>query len=546
MFTNRVAAANGHGSVGLPEIAPWQECSLRVADGSESSEARLRAMLDASPDAVVVAGRDGIVSEINPAGLEMLGAGATEELAGTPLEEFVCAEHREGFGVCLEALWRGEKGYAEFECIGRNGRRRWVEMHAAPVRDAGGEVVSFLGILRDNTARRELAKQFIQAQKMEVVGQLAGGVAHDFNNMLGIIMGFTEMLMNGMAPGTEQREQAEAVFHTAERAAALTHRLLIFSRKETPRAEVVDMSELIVSIDQMLRRLIGENVRLVTLPEPALCRIEADPCQIEQVLMNLTVNARDAMPGGGTITVETSNATVRGGDPAHPNVPAGSYAVLSVKDTGGGMTDEVKSKIFEAFFTTKPAGQGTGLGLATCQSIVRQWRGYLTVESRLGAGSTFKVYFPSVAPLAKPKKPSGTPDLPPRGVETVLVVEDEPGLLALTAIVLQRQGYTVLKAANGRDALGMVHERSVGEIDLVLTDMVMPEMGGKMMADWLHAFSPGIKVLFTSGYTDCAQGGAIEAGMDFLPKPYTPSGLLSKVREVIDRGGSGPPEGVEP
>jgi PAS domain S-box-containing protein len=504
---------------------------------SDPSGARLRAMLDASPDCVIVVGRDGRLTEINPAGIEMFEAESFHDLARAPLAELVSIEQRAAFGLCVEALWRGEKGYAEFESIGRSGKRRWIEMHAAPLRDGNGRVVSFLGMLRDCTARRDLNKQFIQAQKMEVVGHLAGGVAHDFNNMLAIILGYTQMLMEGMVPGSAQYEQAEAVFHTGERAAALTHQLLIFSRKETPRPRVVDLSELIVKIDPMLRRLIGENIKLVTLPEPELCRVETDPSQIEQVLMNLTVNARDAMPNGGTITVETANAVIREGDPAHRDIPAGSYGLLSVTDTGAGMSDEVKSKIFEAFFTTKPAGQGTGLGLATCHGIVRHWRGHLEVESRLGAGSTFRVYLPSLPASAKAEKCSAPSGLPPRGVETILVVEDEPGLLALTSIVLQRQGYTVLKAANGREALGIVYD-GAAEIALVVTDMVMPEMGGRIMADWLHAIRPGLKVLFTSGYTECSLGGAVDTEMEFIPKPYTPSELLRKVREVIDRPGA--------
>jgi PAS domain S-box-containing protein len=518
--------------------APYNGHAAARPRDSSPSEARLRAILDASPDCVLVVGRDGRLAEINPAGLEIFEAGSAKELAGAPLADFVSAEHRDAVAHCAEALWRGEKGCAEFESIGRRGRRRWIEMHAAPLRDAAGRVVSFLGILRDNTARRELTKQFIQAQKMEVVGHLASGVAHDFNNMLGIILGYTEMMMEGMASGSSQYEQAEAVFHTAERAAALTHQLLIFSRKETPRPRMVDMSELIVKIDPMLRRLIGENIQLVTLPEPELCRIETDPSQIEQVLMNLTVNARDAMPNGGMITIETRNATILEGDPAHPGIPPGRYGLLSVTDTGAGMSDEVNSKIFEAFFTTKPAGKGTGLGLATCHSIVSHWRGHLEVESRLGAGSTFRVYLPSLPESAKAEKSGDSFGPAPRGVETVLVVEDEPGLLALTSIVLQRQGYTVLKAANGREALDIVHD-GPERIDLVMTDMVMPEMGGRIMADWLQTLRPGIKVLFTSGYTECSlEGAAAAAPTDFIPKPYTPSDLLRKVREVLDAAGS--------
>ncbi len=527
----QVANGNGQGhgpgkrraAVGTPEPDP--------------SQIRLRAMLDASPDGLLVVGREGRITDINPAGLEIFEAASIDELTGAPLGEFVSCDHREAFDICVEALWRGEKGSAEFESIGRGGKRRWIEMHAAPLRDGKGEVASFLGILRDNTARRELNKQFIQAQKMEIVGHLASGVAHDFNNMLGIILGYTEMMMEGMVPGSIQYEQAEAVFHTSERAAALTHQLLIFSRKETPRPRMVDLSELIVKIDPMLRRLIGENIKLVTLPEPDLRQVEADPSQIEQVLMNLTVNARDAMPNGGMITVETGNANISEGDPAHPGMAPGSYSLLPVTDTGAGMSDEVKSKIFEAFFTTKPAGKGTGLGLATCHGIVRHWRGHIEVDSRLGAGSTFRVYLPCQPASAKAEICSDPSGPPPRGVETVLVVEDEPGLLALSSIVLKRQGYTVLGASNGREALGIVHDRPE-EIDLVITDMVMPEMGGRIMADWLQTLRPGIKVLFTSGYTECSLEGAADTAMEFIPKPYTPSELLRKVREVLDFAGA--------
>jgi PAS domain S-box-containing protein len=551
MCTHRFSAPAGSAfqelSIGLPfpaggralhvagagESVPACQAGARVR-APDTSEARLRAMIEAAPDCVLVVGRDGRMTEINPAGLELFDAESWQELAGRPLAEFVEGEQREAFEACVEGLWRGEKGEAEFESISRSGKRRWIEMHAAPIRDGDGNILSYLGMLRDNTARRELKKQLIQAQKMEVVGHLAGGVAHDFNNMLAIILGYTEMLMEGMEAGSIQYEQAEAVFHTAERGAALTHQLLIFSRKETPRPQVVDLSELIVKIDPMLRRLIGENINLVTLPEPEVCPVKTDPSQIDQVLMNLTVNARDAMPNGGTITVETGNATIKERDPAHPNVAPGCYAVLSVTDTGAGMSEEVKAKIFEAFFTTKPAGRGTGLGLATCHGIVSHWRGHLEVESRLGAGSTFRVYLPCLPASAKAEISCKQPEPPPRGAETVLVVEDEPGLLALTSIVLQRQGYTVLKAANGREALGIVHDGS-DEIDLVITDMVMPEMGGRIMADWLEAIQAGIRVLFTSGYTECSMDGEIDPEMEFIPKPYTPSDLLRKVREVIDR-----------
>ena len=508
-----------------------ERVAAKTALSIASSEARLTAILDASPDCVILVGRDGYITEVNQAGLELFEAATSLELTSAPLSELVSREYHEELGPALEVVWRGEKSVTDFECLGRQGGKRWVEMHAAPVRDEDGEVISWLGILRDTTARRELRKQFIQAQKMEVVGHLASGVAHDFNNMLGIIMGFSEMLLKSAAQGSRQHEDALAVFHTAERAAALTQQILVFSRDHTPKAQEVDLGGVIVQMDQMLRRLIGDNIGLVTRPETDLGLVEADPVQIEQVLMNLTVNARDAMPNGGTVTIETTNATISEGDTAHPGVKPGKYAVLSVADTGAGMTEEVRAKIFEAFFTTKPAGKGTGLGLSTCRSIVQNWHGHMTVETTPGAGSIFKVFLPCVQRSANPESPSA-PDGPlPRGAETILLVEDEPGLRAVTALVLERQGYTIIKASNGNEGLSLAHEQRVGAIDMVMTDMVMPGMGGRMMAEWLRSFDPKIKMLFTSGYTDVG----IDKEMDFIAKPYTPSNLLRKVREVMDR-----------
>jgi two-component system cell cycle sensor histidine kinase/response regulator CckA len=294
------------------------------------------------------------------------------------------------------------------------------------------------------------------------------------------------------------------------------------------------LSDVIAGIDPMLRRLIGENVTLVSEPEPDLNPVEADPGQIEQVLMNLTVNARDAMPNGGKITIATSNATVAGDEIPGVQMAPGDYVVLTVADNGLGMSEEVKARIFEAFFTTKPAGVGTGLGLATCQSIVSRWQGHITVESALGMGTTFKVYLPCVTGSVVAVAATGPAGALPRGFETILVVEDEPGLRELAATVLQKQGYVILKAGNGQEALRVVRERRGQPIDLVVTDMVMPEMGGKMMAEWLHATNPEIKILFTSGYTDCGLDGALEAGIEFLPKPYTPSNLVRRVRRTID------------
>jgi len=499
-----------------------------------ASEARLRTIFETGADCVQVVGRDGKLIEINPAGLQMFEADSLEQLANCSMAQFVLDEHLKAFTSCVKAVWRGEKSSVEFEIVGIRGSRRWLEMHAAPLRDSQGEIAALLGNVRDNTARKELEAKFIQAQKMECVGQLAGGVAHDFNNLLGIIMGYSELAMGDLSSGSQLHECVLTISQTAERAAALTRQLLIFSRKQTVEPKVLDLSSVIAGIDPMLRRLIGENITRVSEPEPDLSLIEADPGQIEQVLMNLTVNARDAMPNGGTITIATANATVGEDGISGAQIPPGDYVVLSVADNGHGMSEEVKARIFEAFFTTKPAGKGTGLGLATCQSIVSRWRGHITVDSELGVGTKFGVYLPCVGGVVRAALASGPAAGLPRGSETILVVEDEPGLRELAAAVLQKQGYAILKAGNGQEALRIVRDRRGLPIDLVVTDMVMPEMGGKMMADWLQATNPEIKILFTSGYTDCGLDGALDSGIEFLPKPYTPSALVRKTREVID------------
>jgi two-component system, cell cycle sensor histidine kinase and response regulator CckA len=500
--------------------------------------AALRTLLETGPDCVYVMARTGVVTEINRAGLEMLEATTLEDLLIRPFIEYVAPEYRATFQGCAEAAWRGEPSCAEFEIRGLKGGQRGLEMRAVPLRNPQGQILSLMGILRDCTERKHLEQQILQSQKMEAIGQLAGGVAHDFNNMVGIIMGYADLLLSEAGPDSPLHDYAQTIFHTSERAAALTRQLLGFSRKQAPQSGILDVSEIITGIDPMLRRLIGENIKLVTLPEPELGKIEADSGQIEQVLMNLSVNARDAMPEGGILCIETSNVTLEKGHPEEANIPAGEYVLLAVADTGTGMTEEVKTKMFEAFFTTKSVGKGTGLGLATCQSILRCWGGYVAVDSEVGVGTTFRVYLPRVASSDKPvQRPSGESAVLPRGEETILLVEDEPGLLDLATSVLQKQGYTVLTAGNGREALRMVREHWGEPIGLVLTDMVMPEMGGKVMAEWMRTVIPDSRILFTSGYTDSGivNGGELEVGIEFLPKPYTPSALARKVREVLDR-----------
>jgi two-component system, cell cycle sensor histidine kinase and response regulator CckA len=390
----------------------------------------------------------------------------------------------------------------------------------------------------DRAERDRLQLQFIEAQKMEVIGLLAGGVAHDFNNILAVILGYCEFMMVDLAPDDERKNQLEVIQSAAERAVGLTRQLLIFSRKETVQPVVLDVNAVVKNTDKMLRRLIHENIEMTVLPGEAIGRIMADAGHVGQVLMNLVVNARDAMPNGGRLTIATSNVTLdENYAQAHTGAMTGDFVMLSVSDTGTGMTEEVKAHVFEAFFTTKPKGKGTGLGLATCQTIVQQSGGYIALESEVGSGTTFKIYFPRVEqPVGAAAGAIQTEPLP-CGTETLLVVEDESSVRNLARCVLEARGYTVLSASNGQEGMRVVRDHKGPPIQLVVTDVVMPQMGGKVMAEWLQAGNPDIRILFTSGYADGAitQNGVLEAGLEFLPKPYASATLVRKVRAMLDQ-----------
>ncbi len=391
--------------------------------------------------------------------------------------------------------------------------------------------------VEERAERRRLEAQFVEAQKMEVIGQLAGGMAHDFNNILFVIMSYNDLITRGLAQDSPLHTYSDEIRHATERAAALTRQLLIFSRKENVQPVVLDLNDVLKDLDKMLRRFIGENIELTMVPGRDIACVKADPGHVGQVLMNLVVNARDAMPNGGKLNIATRNATLDENYPrAHPGVVAGHYVRLSVSDTGTGMSDEVKAHLFEAFFTTKPKGKGTGLGLATCQTIVQQSGGHIGVDTEPGKGTTFQVYFPQARqPRAAAARPIQTGPLP-RGAETLLVVEDEPAVRHLARDILKAQGYGVVSAANGQEALQAVRDHQGAPIRLAITDVIMPRMGGKVMAEWLHTTYPDLKILFTSGYMDDAitQDGVFEPGVAFLPKPYTPAVLVHKVRAMLD------------
>ena len=391
--------------------------------------------------------------------------------------------------------------------------------------------------IQERAERRRVEAQFIESQKMEVIGQLASGVAHDFNNILGVIIGYSELAVQELDPEVTAKKYVEEIRHAADRAVALTRQLLVFSRKQTVQMTVLDLDEVVNDLDKMLRRLIDENIQLTIVPEKKTGRIKADSGQVGQVLMNLVVNARDAMPLGGKLTIETGNVTLDDNFAwMHAGVTAGNYVVLAVTDTGSGMSNEVKARLFEAFFTTKPKGKGTGLGLATCMTIVKQCGGCIEVQSELGKGTTFKIYFPRVDQPLETAKQSAKAKPPARGTEKLLLVEDESSLRHLTCRILESHGYSVLSADNGQEGLRVARENKGEPIRLVITDVIMPLMDGKVMADWLKAIYPDLKILFTSGYTDDAivRHGVLEPGIAFLPKPYTPAALAQKVRELLD------------
>ncbi len=411
---------------------------------------------------------------------------------------------------------------------------RWVENWFAPVREPDGSTV-WHGFLTDVTERKTLEEQFRHSQKMEAIGQLAGGVAHDFNNLLTVINACSELLLADIADDDERREIVAAVQDASQRAARLTGQLLAFSRKAMTQPRVLDLNALIDSIGNLLRRLIGEDVSLTTRLDPALSRVRMDSAQVEQVIVNLAVNAREAMPKGGRLSIETTDVDIHQRDcPIGSGLNPGRYVRLSVSDTGCGMTDKVKARLFEPFFTTKDSSKRSGLGLATVFGIVKQAAGDITVESRAGRGAAFVILLPAAAEPAAPVA-ADVKQLAPGGIETLLLAEDEEGVRKAARGILEKQGYTVLEAGTGADALRVVGDHP-GPVHLLVTDVVMPDLGGRDLADAVRARRPDVKILYMSGYTDDAviRHGVSQATDAFLQKPFTTLGLARKVRDVLD------------
>jgi len=508
----------------------------RSGDELAAQRAFLRQVIDLNPSFIFAKDREGRFTLVNQAVAENYGT-TVEALVGKTDSDFNRSpEEVEHFrSDDLEVMdTRHEKVIPEEVITDASGRKRYLHTIKRPIIGPDGEANQVLGVALDITARKRLEEQLAQAQKMEAVGRLAGGVAHDFNNLLTVILGSVELLLDGLEPGHPVQPNAEEIRKAAERAAMLTRQLLAFSRKQLLQPSVVDLNRVVLDGARMLRHLIGEDIELVTLPEAPSANVKADPTQITQVLLNLAINARDAMPHGGTLTIRTAQTSLDAAYAAlHPGVAPGDYATILVSDTGHGIAPDVLPHIFEPFFTTKPPGLGTGLGLATSYGIVEQSGGHITLESEPGHGTTLYVHLPRVG--SEGGGPSPRVAGPLGGRETILLVEDEPMVRVVASDNLRAKGYEVLEAANGHDALALAaaHE---GPIHLLVTDVVMPQMGGVELAAQLTRARPGTRVLYTSGYTQDpvvlqrASGGE----GTFLPKPYVGETLTRRVRELLD------------
>jgi two-component system cell cycle sensor histidine kinase/response regulator CckA len=473
---------------------------------------------------------------VNPAMASIFGYESPQQMisAITDISKqvYVDPDRREQMKRLLEQ--DGVVQHFECQLFRKDGSKIWISTSARAVTQ-GGKIVRYDGTFEDITERKLLEDQLRQAQKMEAVGQLAGGVAHDFNNAIGVIVGYSALLKDGLSSNETLNRYADEIDKAGHRAASLTRQLLAFSRKQVIQPTVVDLNALVAETEKMLRRLIGEDIELVLVRTPGLGRTRLDVGQVDQILMNLAVNARDAMTSGGKLVIELSNAELDETNLARRSyAKPGSYVMLSVSDTGCGMDKETQNHIFEPFFTTKGPGQGTGLGLSTVYGIVKQSEGYIWVYSEPGKGTTFKIYFPRIEAAAEPIKRVDASEIP-RGSETILVVEDDEAMRALTRTCLESGGYSVLDVSNGEAAIRAVTENG-GAIHLMVTDVIMPGISGRQLAESVLLVRPKMKVLYISGYTAdlIARQGILEKQVALLEKPFTKGALLRKVREILD------------
>jgi two-component system, cell cycle sensor histidine kinase and response regulator CckA len=536
----KTANANGNANYDLPlsDYKAEDDAEDRRRQKAEDTLRKLWRAVEQSADLVMITDREGVIEYVNPAFEALTGYSPGELMGQTPR----VLKSNQQTAELYNELWQTILSGNVFRCTmvnrKKNGDTFVAEKTITPLRDSEGTVTHFISNDRDITDRRRMETQLQQAQKMDAVGRLAGGVAHDFNNLLMVISSYAELMLDSLAPQHPLRRNVDEIQKASRRAAELTRQLLAFGRKQMQTLQLLDLNLIIEDINKMLPRLIGEDIELVFVPGERLGKVKADPVQIEQILMNLVANARDAMPKGGRLVIET--ASVRLDDAyvqEHSIVPPGEYVLLTVTDSGTGIAPEHLLHIFEPFYTTKEEGKGTGLGLATVYGIVKQNSGFIWVYSEPGLGTTFKIYLPQARPSRLALRPAPIVEGSPRGCETLLLAEDEPAVRMSIREFLTLHGYIVLEAENGTEALALARAYE-GPIHLTIADVVMPEMGGARLAGELAADRPDMKILFVSGYAEATfqRHGAIDVTTRFLQKPFSLKALTRKIREVLDVG----------
>jgi len=522
--------------VGITSIIVDISEQRKTQEALRQAEQNYRAIFEEAIVGIFRTAPEGQYIVVNPALARMLGYDSPEEVKASVSDVarqlYVEPEQRREFQTLVEK----EGSVRGFECqvYRKNGSKMWMSVNARAVYQ-NGRLVGYEGTNEDITERKLLQEQLLQAQRLDAVGRLAGGVAHDFNNLLGVVLGQGELLLERLPFADPSRRRVEQICQAAHRAVSLTAQLLAFGRQQILHPVVLDLNSVLRNLNDIMTRVIGEDVDVVNRYDPALGLVKGDVGQIEQVLLNLAVNARDAMPQGGTLTIETSNIEIDSIAQRYSGAAPGRYALLTIRDTGTGMDEETMAQIFEPFFTTKERNRGTGLGLATVYGIVKQSGGYVSVSSELGVGTTFSLYFPRTEESLTAESPAGRPQTSQEsGGETILVVEDSDPMRGVTREFLESAGYKVLEADNPERALELVEEQR-SPICLIITDVVMPRMNGRVLAERLTTRPPMMKVLYISGYTDEAvfRCGVRPGRRDFLNKPFTRDGLLNRVREVL-------------
>ena len=523
--------------------------ALERARGQESvhvSEMRFRSAFYGAVTGMALSSIDGRFLRVNRSLCDMLGY-TVAELLGKTFQTIVHPDDLQASLRLFETLMcNGRPAQLEQRFLHKRGGTVWTYWSVSLLRDQQGGPLHFLSQIHDLTehkrtedALRQSEELLHKAQKMEAIGRLAGGVAHDFNNILTVISGYATMLSKRLENNPGLRREADEIQSSAERAATLTRQLLALSRKQLLNPKVLDLNAIVAGIEKMLRRLIGEDVELRIQLDETVGPVKVDPGQIEQVIMNLAINARDAMPSGGKLTIQTASvAQERPAQLSEGGIPSGHYTAIIVTDTGTGMNEDVKSHLFEPFFTTKGRDKGTGLGLATCHGIIKQSNGYIHVYTEPGHGTSFKIYLPVVSGDAEEFQRAVPVGVIQPGTETVLLVEDEDPVREFTVRLLREAGYAVLEARNGVDALRLLQEQANRKIDIMVTDVIMPQMGGKELADQLKQLRPATRILFVSGYTGDAldNSGVLQTGAAFLEKPFSAARLTQKIREVMGNG----------